>query len=102
MNAVNINRENFENFINTDKPVLLDFYAEWCGPCRTVLPIVDEIANEREDIAVGKVNVSNERELASLFGVSSIPTLIVMQNGKIINQSTGARPKKGILSLLQN
>ena len=101
MNAVNINRENFANFINTDKPVLLDFYAEWCGPCRTVLPIIDEIANEREDIAVGKINVSSQSDLASLFGVTSIPTLVVMQNGKIINQSTGARPKKGILSLLQ-
>ncbi len=101
MNAVNINSENFANFINTNKPVLLDFYAEWCGPCRTVLPIIDEIANERSDIAVGKINVSNQSDLASLFGVTSIPTLVVMQNGKIINQSTGARPKKGILSLLE-
>ena len=102
MYAVNINKENFSSFINTDKPVLLDFYGEWCAPCRRVLPLIDEIASEREDLAVGKINVANEKELASLFGVNSIPTLVVMKDKKIINQSTGAMPKEGILSLLRN
>jgi len=102
MNAINVNSENFSSFIDTEKPVLLDFYAEWCGPCRTVLPIMDEIARERSDIAVGKINVGVESELASLFGVTSIPTLVVLKDKKIVNQSTGAKPKAKILDLVKN
>ena len=80
--------------------MLLDFYADWCGPCRMVSPIVDEISNERSDILVGKVNVDNEPELAGAFNVVSIPTIIVIKEGRIVNYATGARPKENILSLL--
>ena len=101
MSAVNVNRNNFqEEVLKSDKKVLLDFWASWCGPCQMVLPIVDEIARERPDIKVGKVNVEEQPELASRFGVMSIPTLIVMQNGKIVQRATGARPKNAILSML--
>ncbi len=96
-----INNSNFESIKNHDKPVLLDFYADWCAPCRMVSPIIDEIASERSDIIVGKVNVDNNPELASEFGVFSIPTLVIMKDGKIINKSSGARPKGQILSLLE-
>ena len=101
MSAVNINKNNFqEEVMNSDKPVLLDFWAPWCGPCRMVAPIVEEIAKERPDIKVGKVNVDEEMELASQFRTYSIPTLIVMENGKVINQAVGARPKSAILAML--
>ena len=101
MSAININKTNFQNeVINSDKPVLLDFWASWCGPCRMVSPIVDEIAAERPDIKVGKVNVDEQPELASQFGVMSIPTLVVMKDGKIVEQATGARPKAQILAML--
>ena len=101
MAALNINRENFhEEVMNSDKKVLLDFWAPWCGPCRMVVPLVEEIAVERPDIKVGKINVDEEQELAIQFGVMSIPTLVVMENGKIINKSLGAKPKKAILNLL--
>ena len=101
MAALNINKENFhEEVLNSDKKVLLDFWAPWCGPCRMVVPLVEEIADERPDIKVGKINVDEEQELAMQFGVMSIPTLVVMENGKIVNKSLGARPKKAILNLL--
>lgn len=101
MSAIAINRENFQNEVmNAQKPVLLDFWAPWCGPCRMVSPVVEEIAQERSDIKVGKVNVDEEPELASQFGVMSIPMLVVMKNGRIVNQAVGARPKSAILSLL--
>ena len=101
MNAVNINKNNFsEEVIHSDRPVLLDFWAPWCGPCRMVAPIVEEIAEERPDLKVGKVNVDEQPELARQFGVSSIPTLVVMKEGKIVNQAMGARPKSQILALL--
>ena len=101
MSVITITRENFnEEIRNSNQPVLLDFWASWCGPCRMVSPIVDEIAEERTDIKVGKVNVDEQPELASAFQVMSIPTLVAIKDGKIVNQATGARPKKQILSLL--
>ena len=101
MSVIKINKVNFQNEVkNSDKPVLLDFYADWCGPCRMVSPIVDEIAEERKDIKVGKINVDQERELAEAFDVYSIPTLVVMKDGKIVNQAVGARPKEQILAML--
>ena len=101
MSAVNINKNNFHNEVmNSDKPVLLDFWAAWCGPCRMVVPAMEEIARERPDIKVGKVNVDEQPELASQFGVMSIPTLVVMKNGKVVNRTTGARPKSEILGML--
>ena len=101
MSAININKNNFQNeVLNSEMPVLLDFWASWCGPCRMVSPIVDEIAAERGDIKVGKVNVDEERELAAQFGVMSIPTLVVMKGGKVVNKIVGARPKAQILAML--
>ncbi len=101
MSVLNLNKNNFEEIRNSEKLVLLDFYADWCGPCRMVSPIVDEIAKERSDILVGKINVDNEPELSAEFGVVSIPTLVVMKNGKIINQAAGARPKPQIIAMLE-
>ena len=101
MSAINIDQNNIQSEVmNSDKPVLLDFWAPWCGPCRMVVPIVEEIARERNDIKVGKVNVDEQPELASRFGVVSIPTLVVMKNGKIVDQAIGARPKNCILGML--
>ena len=101
MSAMNINKNNFQNeVLNSDKKVLLDFWAPWCGPCRMVVPIVEEIADERPDIKVGKINVDEEAELASQFGIMSIPTLVVIEKGKIVNQAMGARPKEAILGML--
>lgn len=100
MSVISVNKSNFEEIINSDKPVLLDFFAEWCGPCRMVSPIVDEIAEERADIIVGKINVDEEGELASAFSVSTIPTLVVIKNKQIVKQISGARPKAQILALL--
>ena len=98
---MNITKENFEELvIHSDKTVLLDFWAPWCGPCRMVAPIVEEIAGEREDVLLGKVNVDEEMELAVQFGVSSIPTLVVMKNGQAVAQTVGYRPKADIEKLL--
>ncbi|MDY4255207.1 MAG: thioredoxin [Oscillospiraceae bacterium] len=101
MSVLKISKDNFQNeVINSESTVLLDFYADWCGPCRMVSPIVDEIAEERADIKVGKINVDEESELAERFGIFSIPALVVIKDGKIVNQSVGARPKAQILAML--
>ena len=101
MSAVTITNENFQNEVmHADKPVLLDFWAPWCGPCRMVSPVVEEIAAERPDIKVGKVNVDEQPALAAQFGVMSIPMLVVIKNGQIVNQAVGARPKNAVLNLL--
>ena len=100
MAVIHVTKENFEQIKNGEKPVLLDFYADWCGPCRMVAPIIEEIGNERDDIVVGKINVDEQEELAQQFGVMSIPTLVVLKNGEITNQVTGSRPKAAILALL--
>jgi thioredoxin 1 len=100
MSALKINKEEFEKIRNSEGVVLLDFYADWCGPCRMVSPIIEEIAKERSDIKVGKINVDEERDLASEFSVYSIPTLVVLKDGEVINRAQGARPKAAILSLI--
>ena len=101
MAIVNITKDNFEELVlNSAKPVLLDFWAVWCGPCRMVAPIVEQIASEREDIVVGKINVDEEMELAVRFGIVSIPTLVVMKNGEMTNKAVGYMPKEKILELL--
>ena len=101
MSAIHINQNNFqEEVLNSDKPVLLDFWAPWCGPCRMVLPLVEAIAEERSDIKVGKINVDEEVELASRFGIMSIPTLLVIKDGQVVNKAVGARPKDAILAML--
>ena len=101
MSAININKNNFQNEImDSEKTVLLDFWAPWCAPCRMVVPIIEEIASERPDIKVGKIHVDEQPELASKFGIMSIPTLVVMKNGKIVTKVSGARSKKAILEML--
>ena len=101
MAVITITKANFEaEVLQADKPVLLDFWASWCGPCRMVSPIVDEIAEERADIKVGKVNVDEQQELAAAFQVMSIPTLVVMRGGKVAASVVGARPKAAILAEL--
>ncbi len=101
MSVIKVTKANFNEIKESEKTVLLDFYADWCGPCRMVSPIVEEIADEREDIIVGKVNVDEESELAEKFSVFSIPTLVVMKNGEVLEQSVGARPKAQILDMLE-
>ena len=101
MSAINVNKSNFNEVVmNSDKPVLIDFWAPWCGPCRMVGPSLEEIAAERDDITVVKVNVDEENELAMQFQVMSIPMLVVVKNGQIVNRAVGARPKNQILALL--
>ena len=101
MAVITITKENFEQeVLRSDKPVLMDFWASWCGPCRMLSPIVDEVAEERTDVKVGKVNVDQQPELAGEFGVMSIPTLLVFENGKLVRQAVGARPKAAVLDLL--
>ena len=101
MSAININQTNFPaEVLRSDRPILLDFWAPWCGPCRMVGPILEKIAAERPDVKVGKVNVDEQPELAGQFGITSIPTLMVLKNGEIVNQAMGARPKSQILALL--
>ena len=101
MSVITITKDNFDTEVmQSDKTVLLDFWADWCGPCRMLSPTVDEIADERTDIKVGKVNVDNDPSLAEKFGVFSIPTIIVIKDGKVVSQSAGLRPKKAILDML--
>lgn len=100
MSVLIVNKNNFDSVNSSEKPVLLDFYADWCGPCRMVSPIVEEIAKENPQYLVGKINVDEEPELAQKFNVVSIPTLAVIKNGKVIRQSAGARPKADILAML--
>ena len=101
MAVITITKENFaQEVLQSEKPVLLDFWARWCGPCRMLSPIVDEVAEERGDVKVGKVNVDEQPELAGEFGVMSIPTLLVFEQGKLVRQAVGARPKASVLDLL--
>lgn len=101
MNTIKITSDNFEQeVINSNKPVLLDFWASWCGPCRMISPIVDEIAGEVTDAKVGKINIDEQPELASAFGIMSIPTLAVIKNGKVVNKIVGVKPKASILKML--
>ena len=101
MKVLHINKDNFhKEVLNSDKPVLLDFFASWCGPCRMVGPILDEIAKEREDIKVCKVDIDEQPELASRFRIMSVPTLMVLKDGNIVDQSVGARPKHQILAMV--
>ena len=101
MSVIKIDKNNFDQIKNSDKRILLDFYADWCGPCRMVSPIVDEIAEENPQYIVGKINVDDDPELAIEFSVSTIPNLVVLEGGKVINQVAGARPKPQILKMLE-
>lgn len=102
MSVLKVTKDNFNEVKNSDKTVLLDFYADWCGPCRMVSPIVDEIAEENPDILVGKINVDEQQELAAEFGVMSIPTLVVLRNGEVVTKSMGAKPKAQIMAMIES
>lgn len=101
MSVLNINKNNFDSLKTSGKTVLIDFYADWCGPCRMVSPIIDQIAEENPQYIVGKINVDKEPDLAKEFKILSIPTMAVMKNGKVIKQSSGAKPKPQILAMLE-
>ena len=101
MSVVSLNKDNFDEVKNSGKIILLDFYADWCGPCRMLSPVVDEFAEENPDFVVGKINVDKEPELSEEFGVSSIPMLVVMKDGKILNKSVGAKSKQQILEMIE-
>lgn len=100
--AAIINKENFENLVlKSEKSVLLDFYADWCGPCRTLMPVIEQISQENPDILVGKINIDSEPELAQKFGVMTIPSLFVIKNGAVVSSSVGVRPKRAIIEMLE-
>lgn len=101
MSVLNVNKNNYYSVKNSNRTVLLDFYADWCGPCRMVSPLVDEIAEENPEYLVGKINVDSEAELAQAFGIASIPTLVAMKNGRVVSRTTGAVPKPQILAMLE-
>lgn len=99
--AAIINKENFENLVlKSEKTVLLDFYADWCGPCRTLMPVIEQISQENPDILVGKINIDSEPELAQKFGVMTIPSLFVIKNGAVVSSSVGVKPKRAILEMI--
>ncbi len=102
MSVMNVTLSNFDEVKNSEKPVLLDFYAVWCGPCQMVSPLVDSIAEENPQYLVGKINVDEEQQLAQMFDVENIPTLIVMKNGKVVHRAVGSRPKAQILAMLES
>ncbi|MBQ2963647.1 MAG: thioredoxin [Clostridia bacterium] len=100
--AAIINKENFENLVlKSNKTVLLDFYADWCGPCRTLMPVIEQISDENPDITVGKINIDSEPELAQKFGVMTIPSLFVIKNGAVVSSSVGVKPKRAILEMVK-
>ena len=101
MSVINVTKANFDEIKNSEKVVLLDFYADWCGPCRMVAPFVHEIAEENPQYVVGKINVDDEPELAMAFDVMTIPTLVVLKGGEVVNQVSGVRPKAQILAMLE-
>jgi thioredoxin 1 len=100
MSVLHLDKNNFGEAILSEKPILIDFYADWCGPCRMLGPIIEDIAAEREDLSVAKINVDAEPELAAHFGVVSIPTLVLLQDGKEVRRASGSRPKAGVLKLI--
>ena len=102
MSVINISSSNFEKIKNSDSPILLDFYADWCGPCRMLSPIIEQIAEENDQVIVGKVNVDDESALAAEFGVMSIPTVVVMRGGEIVSRAVGVRPKAQLLAMLKS
>ncbi|NLN03373.1 MAG: thioredoxin [Clostridiaceae bacterium] len=103
MSVITLTKDNFEEeVLNSDVPVLVDFWASWCGPCRMISPIIEEIAAEETGIKVGKVNVDDEPELASTYNIMSIPTIMVFKNGEVVNVAVGAKPKSALLSLVKS
>ena len=101
MSLIHVTKDNFAEVKASDKPVLLDFFATWCGPCRMIAPLIEQIADEHPEYVIAKIDVDEEPELAQTFGIQSIPTLVVIKNGEVVNTATGARPKDAILALLQ-
>ena len=102
MSAIKINKNNFESVSSDNRPVLVDFYADWCGACRYLSPVIDEIASENPEYLIAKVNVDENPELASRFGIMSLPTLAVLKNGRLVQRSVGAKPKRQILRLIES